>query len=203
MKTHEFDTLMDDLYSSKNPLVKFVHLGRLRTITNLIKTSNLKILDAGCGEGHLIDLLHKKNNTNTYHGIDITESALEQAKKRCPYSNLTVGNLEKTQFQPNFFDIIICTEVLEHIYNYQNIITELKRILKPQGTLIITFPNEKLWTIARFLLGRRPIKEPEHVNSFTPKSMKKLTNMKVTQQTNLPFKLPFFLSLGHIIEFKK
>lgn len=52
---------MDKLYNSNNPIVKFVHVNRLNSITRMISDeNNLKILDAGCGEGHLIEKLHHK-----------------------------------------------------------------------------------------------------------------------------------------------
>ena len=67
---------MENLYASRNPLVKFIHLNRLRQIARMIGgNSNLKILDAGCGEGHLINKLHKKNNNNLFYGVDITKIA--------------------------------------------------------------------------------------------------------------------------------
>jgi len=80
---------MDELYNSKNPLVKFVHNDRLNKIViEIPNKKRLKILDAGCGEGHLIEKLNLKNNTNFYYGVDITEMSLESAKKRCPYAQL-------------------------------------------------------------------------------------------------------------------
>ena len=55
---------MENLYDSKNPLVKFVHLNRLESISDQIPTEEeQKILDAGCGEGHLLE---KINHLNTH-----------------------------------------------------------------------------------------------------------------------------------------
>jgi len=195
---------MDKLYNSKNPLVRFIHTNRLNQIIKLIKNKeNLKILDAGCGEGHLIQKLQNNIPNNTYYGFDITDIALEKAKIRCTKAIIEKKDLANTKTTNDFFDIIICSEVLEHIPEYQEVINELKRILQKDGLLIITFPNETLWTVARFFLGRKPIKEPQHVNSFTPNKMKSYINLKTIKQINLPFRLPFILSLGSIIKFKK
>jgi hypothetical protein len=76
-------------------------------------------------------------------------------------------------------------------------------VLKKDGYLIITFPNETLWTISRFFLGRRPIKVPDHVASFTPRKMKKLVKLKLVKKINLPFRLLFFVSLGSLLKFRK
>lgn len=195
---------MNELYNSKNPLVKFIHAGRLNSIVKIIpRKSGLKILDAGCGEGHLIEKLYKNNSNNICYGIDITEIALQKAKERCPYAKFEKKDLSKIDFDDNFFDIVICTEVLEHIFEYKTVIEELKKVVKDDGYLIITFPNETLWTTGRFLLGRKPIKASDHVNSFNPNKISSAVNMKLIQQINLPFRLPFFLSLGCLMVFKK
>ena len=193
---------LDKLYNSKNPLIKFIHVNRLNLIVKTIPDKErLKILDAGCGEGHLIEKLNYKNNNNLYYGIDIIQIFLQKAKERCPYATFKIMDLSKINFDDEFFDIIICTEVLEHIIKYKIVIEELKRVLKKDGYLIITFPNETLWMISRFLLRRKHIKI--HVNSFTPNKIKSLVKMKLISQVNLPFKLPPFISLGCLMKFKK
>lgn len=195
---------MDELYNSKNPLVKFVHNDRLNKIViEIPNKKRLKILDAGCGEGHLIEKLNLKNNTNFYYGVDITEMSLESAKKRCPYAQLYNMNLLNLDFDDESLDIVICSEVLEHVFEYETVLKELNRVLKKNGNFIITFPNETLWTISRIILGRRPIKVPDHINSFTPQKMLSLIKMKPISVVNLPFGLHFILSLGCLIKFKK
>lgn len=195
---------MDKLYNSRNPIVKFIHTNRLEQIVkNIPQKNGLKILDAGCGEGHLIERLLLKNKGNTYFGIDIEEVALRKAKRRCSYSTFIRMNLANIGFDDELFDLIVCSEVLEHLYEYEVVIKELIRVLKKDGYLIITFPNEFLWTICRFLLRRRPIKVPDHVNAFNPRIMESLINLKLISVSSLPLKLPFFLSLGWLMKFRK
>lgn len=195
---------MDKLYTSRNPLVKFTHTSRLdQIVKNIPQKNGLKVLDAGCGEGHLIERLHLKNKMNTYFGIDFVEVSLRKAKRRCPDSTFIRMNLAKIGFDDEFFDLIVCSNVLEHIPAYEVVIEELIRLLKKDGYLIITFPNEILWTISRFFLGRRPIKVPDHVNAFNPRIMKSLINLKLISVSSLPLKLPLFLSLGWLMKFRK
>lgn len=195
---------MNDLYGSKNPLIRFVHLSRLKAIIRQVPHQERRtLLDAGCGEGHLLSELFKTNPKACLFGIDITDVALEKAINRCPQAQLIKGSLLKTPFESGFFDVIVCTEVIEHVYEYQALFTELIRILKPQGSLIITFPNELLWTLGRLLLGRRPVKVPDHVNSFTPERMRRAVGLKLERAFCLPLPLPFFLSLNCLMTFKK
>ena len=195
---------MDELYNSKNFLVKYVHRNRLK---NLVKTlpneDGLKVLDAGCGEGHLLELLIKRNKNNIYYGIDLTPEALKKAKERCPDVRFIEGDLSKIDIEDSFFDFIICTETLEHVDAYQKVINEFKRLLKPGGYLVITFPNEFWWTVSRFLLGRRPIKVPDHINSFSPGSMQKYVSLPLVKSMGLPFSWSFWVSLGQLMKFKK
>jgi ubiquinone/menaquinone biosynthesis C-methylase UbiE len=195
---------MDELYNSKNILVRFAHTDRLNAITKIMGPGEgLKVLDAGCGEGHLLEKLRKKSPKNTYYGIDITDVALKRAKERCPGAKIKSMDVSAISFAGGFFDVVVCTEVLEHIDDYEAVAKELKRVLKKGGRLIITFPNETLWTLSRALLLRTPFKVPDHVNSFSPGKIKQIMGMKAVRQVNLPFRLPFFLSLGCMMEFKK
>lgn len=194
---------MEQVYSSKNPLVRFFHLGRLDAIVKEIPCRNLKVLDAGCGEGHLLKKLYESEPARQYYGVDITEVALEKARQRCPFAHLKKINLSQTGFSAGFFDVVISTEVLEHIYEYERVVNELKRILKTGGLLLVTFPNEVVWTAGRFLLGRRPIKVPDHVHSFSPKTMKAAIGLKPLKQINFPPALPFAFSTGSLMKFEK
>lgn len=195
---------MDQLYTSGNPLVRFVHCQRLDAIVRCLPPErNCIVLDAGCGEGHLIQRMRARFPNYEYHGIDTTPLALEKARTRCPYTQFQNMNLAEIAYDDETFDVIVCTEVLEHIYEYPAVLSEFKRILKKNGLLIMTFPNETLWTVSRFLLGRRPVKVPDHVNSFTPAAMCSLVPMKNTYEGHLPFGLPFALSLNGLMKFQK
>lgn len=195
---------MEELYSSKNHLVRWVHLQRLNAIANLVPQKGcLKILDAGCGEGHLLEKLHERYPEHDYYGVDVTNLALQKARERCAFAKLTRMDLVELQFPNEFFHVIIATEVIEHIIDYHTVLDNLVGALNQGGMLVITFPNETLWTISRFFLGRRPIKIVDHVNSFTPQMMKDLVRLEVIQQRNLPFGLRFSMSLGTLMEFRK
>lgn len=195
---------MDQLYCSKNPLVRYVHNNRLLNLAHRMPAkSGLTVLDAGCGEGHLLKLLHSKRPDNSYFGVDITEEALAKARLRCPFADIKKEDISKLSIASNSIDVVMCTEVIEHIFNYQDVLNEFTRVLRPGGILLITFPNEINWRISRFLLRRNPIIVPDHVNSFNPKTMKNALYLNYVTKKNLPFPFPFYLSLGTLMKFKK
>jgi len=117
----------------------------LQKLLNPYELSNKIILDIGCNEGDLVDFLNINNVSFSYIGIDINFISLLSAKNK----NLTVVqcdlNNKALPFKDNSVDIVVCTEVLEHLINPKKIITEIHRIIKKDGIVIISLPNEYWW----------------------------------------------------------
>ena len=92
---------------------------------------------------------------------------------------------------------------MEHISQYKQVIENLKKVSKKEGLIIISFPNENIITFGRWLLGVKPAKAPDHVNSFTPQEI--IQEFKATYlcKENYPLNLPFSAAVGTIIRFKK
>ena len=111
----------------------------LRVIISLSKNfedkKNIKILDWGCGKGELVDYL-KDNNFNCY-GVEI--SKLKMYQKSTEYKNdisekiFLINADNKTDFESDYFDIIITNQVIEHIENKDSFLFEINRILKKGG----------------------------------------------------------------------
>lgn len=194
---------MDQLYNARNFLVRYVHRQRLGAIAAQVPSRGMRVLDAGCGEGHLLGTLQKRYPGNHYLGIDVTEVALTRARARVPEATYQLGNITTLNVEDDSMDVVIATEVLEHIPGCEAALVELQRVLRPGGRLIVTFPNEPLWTVSRFLLRRDPVKVPDHVNSFTPRRMAQLAKWPVVVRRSLPFPLPFFCSLGCLMVLQK
>lgn len=188
---------MDELYHSPNPLVRYIHTKRLEIIKELVGNNKGRLLDCGCGEGHLLEKLCGKK-----YGIDCSSIPLKRAKERNPDAMILKGNLTNLPFDDGFFDVVTCSETLEHIPNYKVVISEIKRVTKSGGRTIISVPNERNWTISRLAMLRFPIKIVDHVNSFTPSQMIELFGSKPKRSVYIPFNL-FSLSLTQIYDFEK
>jgi 2-polyprenyl-3-methyl-5-hydroxy-6-metoxy-1,4-benzoquinol methylase len=92
------------------------------------------VLDVGCGQSpykHLAD-----PRTTKYFGIDIADAH----KFDCCNANITLFNGEVIPFESEMFSGLICTEVLEHVQNYQKLIDEMYRVMRKGGKGIITVP---------------------------------------------------------------
>jgi ubiquinone/menaquinone biosynthesis C-methylase UbiE len=99
-------------------------------------------LDAGCGNCRDAGLVLKHEDIY-YVGIDISFSMLKEAKKRYSSKQMSIvrGDCLVLPFKNKTFDIVVCSEVLEHIPQWKDALKELKRVLKDKGILIISTPN--------------------------------------------------------------
>lgn len=108
----------------------------------ILRNRNLKILDIGCGAGKTMDMLSR---FGTVWGLDINKKALSFCKKR-GFQHLMLADAADTGFKDNFFDVVTMLDVLEHT-DENTTLQETKRILKPDGFMIITVPTYQwLWS---------------------------------------------------------
>lgn len=105
------------------------------------------LLNLGVGRGKLESLLDQKGFRGKYLGTDITQTTLNWLKKKFPRFTFASEELTGLSQKSNSFDQITLLEVLEHIKPNQTfaVLGEIHRVLKPQGTLIVSVPvNEGL-----------------------------------------------------------
>jgi SAM-dependent methyltransferase len=94
-------------------------------------------LDIGSGTGSLIRLLRAKFQVSSF-ACDYTDTLMKQDGVKVAIANL---NSEKLPYQNDTFDIVTCTEVVEHLEHYRETIQEAYRVLKSGGTFVVTTPN--------------------------------------------------------------
>ena len=101
--------------------------------------SGEKILDLGCGNGRLLEIL--KGKDIDYIGLDSSKELIKIAKSNYPRAKFQVGNALKLPFQSNYFDKVFSIRVLPHFPSQElrlQFMKEAKRVLKPKGLLILT-----------------------------------------------------------------
>lgn len=112
---------------------------RLQFAVNEISDGD-KVLEVGVGWGELACNIKRFKNVALW-GVDIAESALEKVKSYLEDSQLVDLSTEKLKFQDDQFDAVICLEIFEHLQNPYYALTEIQRVLKPRGKLILSIPN--------------------------------------------------------------
>ena len=122
-----------------------------------------KILDVGCGDGVLYNII--KDRCKSYYGVDISKTALSQIKDKKVNVRIVNINEQKLPFQDNFFDYVVCLDVIEHVFDPVKLIEELFRVTKREGLVIISTPNIRYYKhILKLIFGRFPKTsgDPEH-----------------------------------------
>jgi len=94
-------------------------------------------LDIGSGHGNLISLLRTEFDFRSA-ACDYTDSLMLLKDVKVDVVNL---NTEKLPYSDASFDLVTCTEVLEHLEHYRETLREVLRVLRMNGTLVLTTPN--------------------------------------------------------------
>lgn len=115
------------------------NMERLNTILGFLPKDG-KLLEIGTADGTTIKYYKQKFLGKTY-GIDVSKKVLKKAAKYLDEVKVCDLNKDKIPYNNNSFNIVICSEVIEHIYDTDRLLQEIKRILKKDGVLIISTPN--------------------------------------------------------------
>lgn len=99
------------------------------------------ILDIGCGRGFLLQKLHAKAPDAKLYGTDISQKLCQISKENNPYATIEQGDAEALPYPDSMFDFVFMTEALEHMLDYDQAVSEARRVLKPGGIFIVTVPN--------------------------------------------------------------
>lgn len=97
-----------------------------------------ELLDIGSGTGELITLIQSHNPTVKASACDYIDTLMQLPNQKVQVANL---NEEALPYPSTSFDLVTCTEVIEHLENYRKLIREVERVLKPNGVAIFTTPN--------------------------------------------------------------
>lgn len=114
-----------------------------RIVEELDLKNDEKILEVGCGNGYYLNLLNKLGFNLILVGIDNDALALRDARKiiRDNRVKLELADANKLPFGDNSFDKVIISEVIEHIEEEQKVLSEIYRVLKPRGVMVLTTCN--------------------------------------------------------------
>lgn len=156
--------LSNRLVNSKYDSIPAIHHHYILQISKPYIRSK-RVLDLGCWTGQYSKLAIKY--AGGVYGLDSNKAAINYAKKLTKKANFKTGSALKMPFKDKFFDTVVFSEVLEHlpIGTEKRAISEINRVLKPNGTLILTTPSNHIISIildpAYFLIGHRHYSKSE------------------------------------------
>lgn len=125
------------------------------------------VLDAGCGTGYGTLILAQAGARRCL-GIDISEDAIARAREgeRDERAEFMLGDITELPLEPESFDLITCFETIEHVTerDQERLVSELARLLRPDGLLLISSPNR----------GEYPPGNPHHLHELTSEELRDL-----------------------------
>jgi 2-polyprenyl-3-methyl-5-hydroxy-6-metoxy-1,4-benzoquinol methylase len=119
-------------------------LGMLSEISSS-DTQKPRILDIGCGNGSLTNIIARQGYQIT--GMEQSESGIKLASENFPDCHFIQGSIydRPDRELENAFDLVISTEVIEHLYYPRELVKYARKCLKPNGRLIVTTPYHGYW----------------------------------------------------------
>ncbi|OHA58411.1 MAG: hypothetical protein A2571_01365 [Candidatus Vogelbacteria bacterium RIFOXYD1_FULL_44_32] len=137
--------------------------------------SGKRVLDLGCRDGRIAR--HLLASGNEVVGFDVDSNAL----KRCPPGMVTEWKDLNDDWHRGYegqFDVVVASEVIEHIYYADRTVAKIVAVLKPGGVFIGSVPNAfNIKNRLRLLFGQiqnTPLAEPTHINHFSYQSLTRL-----------------------------
>ena len=146
---------------------KFEHLHRYALATEYIVGKI--VLDIACGEGYGTNLLSQK--AKMICGVDISDEAITHAKEKYIKSNIEfkLGSASKIPYDDDLFDVVTSFETIEHLLEQEEMFSEIKRVLKKNGILILSSPEKNIY-------AQRDPNNKFHVKELTLDELLKLSH---------------------------
>ncbi len=141
---------------SNDPDLRNEHLARYRFAEPL--ATGRRILDAGCGTAYGAELLAAAGAE--VHALDRDRETVAQVRNTHPRLRLVRGDCARLPFRDRSFDLVVAFEVIEHLRDWDDLIREAARILRPSGAFMVSTPNRAYYNSGR----ERP--NPFHVHEF-------------------------------------
>lgn len=160
-----------------NYLQKIWHINKLNSVIKHIPYAPKKILDVGCASGWFLSRVFEKFPSTECCGIDVYEKGVTYGRNKYPHLSLQVADAHNIPYKSNTFDVVISTEVLEHVDDPRLVLLEIKRVLKDDGIAIIELDSGSVlfsivWFLWRKINGR--VWNDSHLHSFTVKKLEKI-----------------------------
>jgi len=148
-------------HSTATAYARPLNVARIQTFSDMINRlgNGLMVLDVGCGDGVISEPISKMGNHVT--SVDLPTITILAHKRRV--SSVVAGDAEQLAFASDSFDVVLASEVVEHLWNPHSFFDEAHRVLKANGHLIIETPE-----------GKESLRYDSHKHYFTVEVIKQM-----------------------------
>ena len=172
------------------------------------KKGTVKILDAGCGEGNISLFLSQQDPSVAVTGIDISEKSINISQTRLKKIRNRVKKnikfikteIEKYKTEGDSFDLILLTEVIEHVYNDEIVIKKLYSLLGKEGVLFLSTPSKNA-PLYKLKIIRKYDKRVGHLRRYSQSDIEAVlveNNFKILKTIKTEGIIRNFLFFTHI-----
>lgn len=147
---------IDDYYAKAALPIRLIGRRRLGIIRDMVgESTGLELCEVGAGGGHVLRMFPRARLT----AIDVSGVFLETARKNLAGydARFVKGEVDKLDLPDESYDRIICTEVLEHTLDPEAILAAMARLLRADGIVVITVPNDPLIIRLKAVVRRTPL----------------------------------------------
>lgn len=147
---------------------------RIKGLMNKIKANNF--LEVGCNVGSAVEAARRLGLNST--GIEIDSEAVTIAKKEYPKCKFISTSAEEYSKHGEKYDLVFCTEVIEHVPNPNEFVEALYNLVAPGGLLFMTTPDAGHLRRTKIFIHWNEVKPPEHIFWYDKNSIKQLLQNK-------------------------
>lgn len=158
----------------------------------LVREEFQTVLDAGCGEGDLLQIATQLKPKTSFVAFDLSAKTVSVCQKLNPKTKVVTADIYRLPFAKNRFDLVIGCEILEHLEQPLKGLKELVRVGKKH--FLITVPLEPWWRIlnlARFKYVTDLGNTPGHLQHFSPTKINQLINQADLRVNKLEIVFPW------------
>ena len=142
-----------DKYNSSNFIIKKIMKGFFDNLAELLKfTNSHRVIDVGCGEGHITNFLVQRLPNAEVKGVDVAKDIIKIARTNYPLLHFEEESIYSLPYSTGYYDLVVSCEVLEHLEQPDRALRELLRVC--HECVILSVPREPIWCISNLIRGK-------------------------------------------------
>lgn len=183
-------------YDKAHPVMRYLIARFQARFYGLLKqTGAHSVLEVGCGEGFLLNYLARQGDGLDLCGVDISLEAVNYASQHgLTRGHFAVASGYELPFASHSFDLVICSEVLEHLTDVEGAVTELQRVTRRYVLLSVPWePYFRFFTALAVRVGLGP--EPGHVQFWSGRAFHSLVTRSFARVVDIRRSFPYQMAL--------